>query len=84
MALILGTFLIVLFVISWIAWSILLCAVFFLAIALPWSLWEGFMYLTFNNLINLIAKITTFIGAIIGFMFSLPVEFLNEKKCFEN
>ena len=72
MALILGIFLIVLFVISWIAWSILLCAVFFLAIALPWALWEGFMYLTFNNLINLIAKIPTFIGAIIGFMFSLP------------
>ena len=65
-------FLGVLSFISWIFWSILLCAVFFLAIFLPWAIWEGFMYLTFNNLINLVAKIPTFIGVIIGFMFALP------------
>jgi len=72
MELIIGIFLIVLFFVAWIVWSILLCAAFLLAILLPWGIWEGFMYLTFNNLINLVAKIPTFIGVIIGFLFALP------------
>lgn len=72
MELIIGIFLIVLFFVAWIIWSILLCAAFLLAILLPWGIWECFMYLTFNNLINLVAKIPTFIGVIIGFLFALP------------
>lgn len=72
MEFIFGIFITVLSIISWIAWSIILGIVFFLAVAIPWCVWEGFMWLTFNNIINAIAKIPTFIGWLIGFIVALP------------
>lgn len=72
MELILGIFLIILSLVSWIAWSIILLAVFFLAMFIPWGLWEGVMYFTFNNVMNFVSKIPTFIGWFIGYVFALP------------
>lgn len=72
MELIIGLFIIILSFVSWIAWAILLVAIFALAILIPWGIWEFFMYLTFNNLINLVSKIPSFLGLVIGFMFALP------------
>lgn len=72
MTFLLGIFLIVLYFIAWMFWAILICTTFFLAIAIPWGIWEVFMYLTFNNVINWVSKIPTFIGWIIGFIFALP------------
>lgn len=72
MEFILGIFIIVLSIVSWIVWSFVMLLIFALAIGLPWFAWEGLMALTFNNLINLVAKIPTFIGWIIGFVFALP------------
>lgn len=59
-------------IISWLAWGIVLGTVFFIGVGLPWAIWEFFMYLTFNNVINLISKIPTFIGFILGFLIALP------------
>lgn len=72
MELIFVIFAFILSFVSWLIWGIILACVFFLAVAIPWGIWEGFMYLTFNNVINAISKIPTFIGIIIGFVFALP------------
>ena len=72
MAIVFGIFVFVLFFISWIFWAVITSVIFFAEVAIPWVIWEGFMYYTFNNIINAIAKIPTFIGWIIGFLFALP------------
>lgn len=61
----------VLFLISWIVWSIVAITVFFAAVGIPWGIWVLFLYLTFNNLINLIAKIRH-VGPLLGFILTLP------------
>lgn len=58
--------------ISWIIWAIIVGLVFCLAVGIPWGLWELFMYLTFNNIINLFAKLPSFIGFLFGFILTLP------------
>lgn len=72
MALIFGILCVVAWLVSWIFWGVTVSVVFFLAMAIPFFIWEGFMYLTFNNLINAVAKIPTWIGFIIGYLFALP------------
>ena len=72
MAFVFGILCIVLWLFSWIFWGVLVSAVFFLFMAIPFFIWEGFMYLTFNNLINAVAKIPGCIGFLIGFMFAIP------------
>lgn len=68
-------------VISWIIWAIIVCAVFFAAVGLPWGIWELFMYLTFNNIINLFAKLPSFIGFIFGFVLTLPFAAISTAVC---
>jgi hypothetical protein len=62
----------ILFLFSWIVWGITLAVVFIVAMLIPWYIWEGFMYLTFNNVINFVSKIPTFLGWLIGFCFAAP------------
>lgn len=62
----------VLFFISWVIWSILACIVFFAAVGIPWGIWELFMFLTFNNIINAIAKLPGCLGSLLGFVLTLP------------
>ena len=61
----------VVYIFSWIIWSLLAIIIFTAAVGIPWGIWKGFLYLTFNNIINFIAKIP-FIGPILGFLFSIP------------
>ena len=62
----------ILAVVAWIIWAVIVCIVFFAAVGIPWGIWELFMFLTFNNIINLFAKLPSFIGAIFGFVLTLP------------
>ena len=62
----------VLSVISWIIWAIVVGFVFFAAVGLPWAIWEFFMFLTFNNIINCFAKLPSIIGGFFGFILTLP------------
>lgn len=57
---------------SWILWGILIAGACFLAVVIPWAIWELFMFLTFNNIINLFAKLPSIIGAFFGFVLTLP------------
>ena len=57
---------------TWIFWGIIVSVVFFAAVGIPWGIWELFMFLTFNNIINLFAKLPSFIGAFFGFVLTLP------------
>ena len=64
--------LVILFIVSWVLWSITAILVFIAAAGIPWGLWELFMYLTFNNIINAAAKLPSFIGILLGFVLTLP------------
>ena len=59
-------------IVSWLIWSIVVCIVFLAAVGIPWGIWELFMYLTFNNIINAFAKLPSFIGGLLGFVLTLP------------
>jgi len=63
------------FIFSWILWAVIALPVFFCSVYIPWLIWEGFMYLTFNNLINLLAKgegVFGFLGKVLAFIIMLP------------
>lgn len=65
-----GAFVIGIF--SWIVWALIAAAIALGAVLIPWAIWEFFMFLTFNNVINLFAKAPGFIGWILGFFLTLP------------
>lgn len=68
-------------IVAWLIWAILICIVFLAAVGIPWAIWEFFMYLTFNNIINLFAKLPSFIGFIFGFALSLPFAIVSTTIC---
>lgn len=57
---------------AWVLWAIIAAIVLFAAVGIPFFIWEGFMFLTFNNIINLFAKLPSFIGWLFGFILTLP------------
>lgn len=62
----------VLALVSWAIWVIIAVgAALILAFGL-WFLWDGIMRLTYYNFVNLVAKVPSFIGNILGFVFTLP------------
>lgn len=67
---VLGAFVVGIF--SWILWAIIAIVVAVGAVLIPWLLWELFMYLTFNNIINFFAKAPGVIGYFLGFVLTLP------------
>lgn len=71
MTIVLSIFLGLLSLFTWIIWAILILAVFLGAVAIPFAIWELFMYFTFNNVINLFAKIP-FIGPLLAFLIAIP------------
>ena len=62
----------VLFIFSWVFWTVVVCIVFIAAAGIPWGIWELIMYLTVNNIINAAAKLPSFIGVLLGFVLTLP------------
>lgn len=66
---------------SWIVWAIVVGIVFFAAVGIPWAIWEGFMFLTFNNIINAFAKLPSFIGAFFGFVLTVPFAIVSVGVC---
>lgn len=62
----------VLFIVSWVFWAITAVIVFAVIALAPWGLWEIFMYLTFYNIINAVAKLPSFLGILLGFVLTLP------------
>ena len=72
MALLLFIGMVVFGLVAWLLWGIIVCIVFFAAVGIPWGIWELFMYLTFNNIINAVAKLPSFIGGLLGFILTLP------------
>lgn len=63
---------IVLGIISWIVWAIFAVVIAFAVTFIPWIIWDYLMRLTFYNVINCIAKLPSFIGVLLGFLFTLP------------
>ena len=68
-------------VVTWLIWGILIGFVAFGAVAIPWAIWELFMYLTFNNIINAFAKLPSFIGWLFGFVLTLPFSLISTLVC---
>lgn len=64
--------LVVLFIFSWVFWVIAAVLFFAAAAIVPWGIWELFMYLTFNNIINAAAKLPGCLGSLVGFVLTLP------------
>ncbi len=64
--------LVVLFIVSWVFWVIAAVLFFAAAAIVPWGIWELFMYLTFNNIINAAAKLPGCLGSLLGFVLTLP------------
>lgn len=62
----------VLALIAWVLWTIVVVSAVFIFCLGPWLLWDGIMRLTYYNFVNLVAKVPSFFGNLLGFVFSLP------------
>ena len=63
---------VIVFLVSWIIWAIIAIAVSVLLSGVLYFAFEIIMALTFNNLINAVAKAPGCLGRFLGFIFALP------------